>query len=210
MSRARGGDRKPTPTRLKLLGGNPGKRPLNLDEPQPEPTLPEPPAHLSDEAKAEWGRPRRAAAAPWSGERPGPRRPRRLLPGVGALGRVRGAAPEVRRRCQEPERLPRCSRPSWPWRTRRWSRCAASWGSSGDAGQPDPAPRPAADGARPAGGAAAEAQEGGPMMTSRTPPRSSTSPSTPCAPTRPTRAAFPTTSWRRSPAAFGSSGWSTR
>ncbi len=56
MSRVRGGGRKPTPTRLKLLRNNPGKRPLNPDEPQPEATLPEPPAHLSDEAKCEWQR----------------------------------------------------------------------------------------------------------------------------------------------------------
>ena len=28
---------KPTPTALKLLRGNPGKRPINVDEPQPRP-----------------------------------------------------------------------------------------------------------------------------------------------------------------------------
>ncbi len=48
--------RKPKPTKLKLLAGNPGKRPLNEDEPQFAPSLPEPPAFLSEEAKAEWDR----------------------------------------------------------------------------------------------------------------------------------------------------------
>ena len=37
--------RRPKPTRLKLLTGNPGKRPLNDDEPQPQAAIPEcPPA----------------------------------------------------------------------------------------------------------------------------------------------------------------------
>jgi len=48
--------RKPTPTRLKLLHGNPGKRPLNENEPQPAPRLPSAPAHLSKEARKEWRR----------------------------------------------------------------------------------------------------------------------------------------------------------
>ena len=47
---------KPKPTRLKLLAGNPGRRPLNEREPQPPlpPTLPKPPKHLSREGRAEW------------------------------------------------------------------------------------------------------------------------------------------------------------
>ncbi len=48
--------RTPKPTALKLLTGNPGKRPLNKDEPTPDVALPEPPAHLSREAKREWRR----------------------------------------------------------------------------------------------------------------------------------------------------------
>ena len=48
--------RKPTPTRLKVLRGNPGHRPLNELEPEPQPRLPRPPAHLSDNAKKEWRR----------------------------------------------------------------------------------------------------------------------------------------------------------
>ena len=48
--------RKPKPTKLKILAGNPGKRPLNEDEPQFAPSLPEPPAFLSEEAKTEWER----------------------------------------------------------------------------------------------------------------------------------------------------------
>lgn len=48
--------RKPKPTSLKLLQGNPGKRPLNENEPKPEPKLPAPPSHLSKEARKEWRR----------------------------------------------------------------------------------------------------------------------------------------------------------
>ena len=48
--------RKPQPTALKLICGNPGKRPLNEHEPQPEPAVPECPEHLSAEAKREWER----------------------------------------------------------------------------------------------------------------------------------------------------------
>ena len=54
--RAPGGGRKPTPTKLKLLSGNPGKRPLNANEPQSAVRLPQAPKHLSDEAKKEWRR----------------------------------------------------------------------------------------------------------------------------------------------------------
>ena len=48
--------RRPTPTRLKLLTGNPGKRPLNEDEPQPEPAIPECPPELSPLGRKEWDR----------------------------------------------------------------------------------------------------------------------------------------------------------
>ena len=48
--------RKPKPTALKLVTGNPGKRPLNDHEPQPEAAIPEVPVHLSNTAKAEWDR----------------------------------------------------------------------------------------------------------------------------------------------------------
>ena len=48
--------RKPKPTHLKLVTGNPGKRALNENEPKPEPSLPSPPPHLDDEAKVEWWR----------------------------------------------------------------------------------------------------------------------------------------------------------
>ena len=48
--------RRPVPTRLKMLHGNPGKRRLNDREPQPEARLPKPPEHLTDEAKKEWRR----------------------------------------------------------------------------------------------------------------------------------------------------------
>lgn len=44
------------PTNVKLLRGNPGKRPLNMDEPQPKAVIPPVPKHLDDEARAEWRR----------------------------------------------------------------------------------------------------------------------------------------------------------
>ena len=47
---------KPIPTALKLLRGNPGRRPLNDREPKAAPKLPSPPAELSDAAKKEWWR----------------------------------------------------------------------------------------------------------------------------------------------------------
>lgn len=48
--------RKPTPTQLKLVAGNPAKRPINGSEPQPAADLPTCPAHLNPSAKAEWKR----------------------------------------------------------------------------------------------------------------------------------------------------------
>ncbi len=48
--------RKPKPTRLKVITGNPGKRPLNLDEPTPEPAIPDCPPELSPAAQTEWHR----------------------------------------------------------------------------------------------------------------------------------------------------------
>lgn len=48
--------RKPVPTVLKILRGNPGKRPLPTGEPKPAQTLPEPPAHLGPVALVEWHR----------------------------------------------------------------------------------------------------------------------------------------------------------
>jgi P27 family predicted phage terminase small subunit len=48
--------RRPKPTRLKLLTGNPGKRPLNTDEPMPEIAIPECPVELGPVARQEWDR----------------------------------------------------------------------------------------------------------------------------------------------------------
>ena len=48
--------RKPKPTALKILEGNPGKRPLNDKEPQPEKKAPRCPSWLEQEAKNEWRR----------------------------------------------------------------------------------------------------------------------------------------------------------
>jgi P27 family predicted phage terminase small subunit len=47
--------RPPKPTRLKILSGNPGKRPLNAAEPQPARGVPPCPAWLDDYAKEKWG-----------------------------------------------------------------------------------------------------------------------------------------------------------
>ena len=48
--------RRPKPTRLKLLTGNPGKRPLNANEPRPQAIVPECPAELGSVARREWDR----------------------------------------------------------------------------------------------------------------------------------------------------------
>lgn len=45
---------RPTPTALRVLRGNPGKRPMNKREPKPLRGLPRTPAHLSPRAKAAW------------------------------------------------------------------------------------------------------------------------------------------------------------
>ena len=48
--------RKPKPTALKVLEGNPGKRPLNKKEPQPEKKAPAARHGWSRKAKKEWKR----------------------------------------------------------------------------------------------------------------------------------------------------------
>lgn len=48
--------RPPKPTALKLVQGNPGRRPIGKDEPVPDVTAPDCPAHLTADAKAEWDR----------------------------------------------------------------------------------------------------------------------------------------------------------
>ncbi len=48
--------RKPTPTNIKLLTGNPGKRKIPETEPVPETSLPSPPSHLDAYAQEEWNR----------------------------------------------------------------------------------------------------------------------------------------------------------
>ena len=48
--------RKPTPTAIKLVTGNPGKRPLNNKEPRPRIRVPRVPSHLDEAAKIEWRR----------------------------------------------------------------------------------------------------------------------------------------------------------
>jgi P27 family predicted phage terminase small subunit len=48
--------KKPKPSHLKLVTGNPGKRPLPKNEPQPEILVPSVPKELCDDGKLEWGR----------------------------------------------------------------------------------------------------------------------------------------------------------
>jgi phage terminase small subunit len=48
--------RKPIPTHLKILRGNPGKRPLNKSEPKPTGKLPACPEWLSEHARELWNR----------------------------------------------------------------------------------------------------------------------------------------------------------
>ena len=48
--------RRPKPTRLKILSGNPGKRALNMNEPKPDPEIPECPVELGPVARKEWDR----------------------------------------------------------------------------------------------------------------------------------------------------------
>ena len=47
---------RPQPTKLKLLRGNPGKRRLNRQEPQPKGKLPDCPEYLSPQAAETWRR----------------------------------------------------------------------------------------------------------------------------------------------------------
>ena len=46
--------RKPKPTKLKLVDGNPGKTPINDHEPQPDPLASKPPSYLDRKAKRHW------------------------------------------------------------------------------------------------------------------------------------------------------------
>ncbi len=48
--------RKPKPTALKIVAGNPGRRKLPEHEPKFDPSQPTPPPFLNDDAKVEWGR----------------------------------------------------------------------------------------------------------------------------------------------------------
>jgi P27 family predicted phage terminase small subunit len=48
--------RRPKPTRMKVLTGNPGKRPMNMHEPNPEAVVPDCPVELGPVARREWDR----------------------------------------------------------------------------------------------------------------------------------------------------------
>ncbi len=51
-----GRGRPPKPTAIKVLEGNPGKRPLNKNEPKPKKIAPKCPSWLEPDAKKEWKR----------------------------------------------------------------------------------------------------------------------------------------------------------
>lgn len=72
--------RKPKPTAIKVLEGNPGKRPLNANEPKPEKKSPKCPSWLEPEAKKEW------------------RRMAKVLERLGVLTEIDAAAFEVTRK----------------------------------------------------------------------------------------------------------------
>lgn len=55
--------RKPKPTWLKIVAGNPGERPLNKNEPMPTGELADPPPWFNDEHRAEWAKALKAAPA---------------------------------------------------------------------------------------------------------------------------------------------------
>ena len=46
--------RKPAPTQLKIIRGNPGRRPLPEGDPEIPAGIPDPPKHLVGKAKKEW------------------------------------------------------------------------------------------------------------------------------------------------------------
>jgi P27 family predicted phage terminase small subunit len=46
--------RKPKPTTLKLITGNPGHRPVNRSEPKPQPAIPQCPEFVQGEARKTW------------------------------------------------------------------------------------------------------------------------------------------------------------
>jgi P27 family predicted phage terminase small subunit len=48
--------RKPKPSHLRLITGNPGRRPINLHEPQPKTGRPTPPIALNEPGRREWVR----------------------------------------------------------------------------------------------------------------------------------------------------------
>ena len=96
----------PTPTNLKLLRGNPGKRKLNANEPDPAPAIPPCPSHLDKVAKKEWRRISKELLALGIISRLGSRRSRRLLRRVRTVGGGGTADSEIRSRFQIAERLP--------------------------------------------------------------------------------------------------------
>lgn len=48
--------RKPKPAHLKLITGNPGRRPIRMEEFRPDAKIPPCPRHLKGEARKEWAR----------------------------------------------------------------------------------------------------------------------------------------------------------
>ena len=78
--------RRPKPSRIKALTGNPGKRPLNPHEPRPVPAMPECPPELSPVARQEWDAPWRRAVEAEPSHALRSRRARHLLRSLCVLG----------------------------------------------------------------------------------------------------------------------------
>ena len=120
----------PTPTNLKLLRGNPGKRKLNTNEPDPAPAIPPCPGHLDKVAKKEWRRISKELLALGNNLEAGSRRSRRLLRRVRALGGGGTADPENTVWSSNRRAATRCHRRIWRFYIRHSTKCARSSQSS--------------------------------------------------------------------------------
>ncbi len=94
------------PTNLNLLRGNPGKRKLNANEPDPEPAIPTCPSHLNDVGKKEWRRVTKELLALRNNLEARSRRGRRLLRRVQPVGRGGNPNPAIRTDLQSSQWIP--------------------------------------------------------------------------------------------------------
>ena len=104
--------RRPKPTRLKMLTGNPGKRPLTRTSRGPKPLSPIVLLELGPVAQREWDRLVGELHALTHADQPRSRRACRLLRRLRALGGGDRGDPEVRHHGEVAVRLSRSSRPT--------------------------------------------------------------------------------------------------